>query len=69
MSANSDDDPEITDPAFAKPLFPNEDDGPSVNNVAIPVLPDPYPNKTRRQLESVEARCSAKAIFGFGEFL
>ncbi|KAK6048608.1 hypothetical protein COOONC_13887 [Cooperia oncophora] len=51
----------IADPALAKPLFSSGDVAQELGNVSVPILPGPRSSKTRRQLESVEARIR---IFG-----
>ncbi|PIO75950.1 hypothetical protein TELCIR_01993 [Teladorsagia circumcincta] len=61
MSAEEEEDSIIADPALTKPLFSSSDVPQEFTNVSVPLLPVPRPNKTRRQLESVEARLR---IFG-----
>ncbi|XGW16131.1 hypothetical protein V3C99_001516 [Haemonchus contortus] len=51
----------IADPALTKPLFSCGDVAQEFSNASVPILPEPHPSKTRRQLESVEARLR---IFG-----
>ncbi|KAK5973625.1 THAP-type domain-containing protein [Trichostrongylus colubriformis] len=62
MSANGDDgDSLMADPALAKPLFSCSEVAQEFTTASPPLLSEPRPNKTRRQLESVEARLR---IFG-----
>ncbi|KAK6029705.1 hypothetical protein OSTOST_04174 [Ostertagia ostertagi] len=61
MSAEEEDESVIADPALTKPLFSSSDVPQEFTNVPAPLLPVPRPSKTRRQLESVEARLR---IFG-----
>lgn len=61
ISANGEGESFVTDPALTKPLFTWDYNSQELNGIQIPAAPQHRSNKTRRQLESVEARLR---IFG-----